>query len=186
MYMYMYVCICICICSRVKTWSKNETAAQRESFGLDIRRTSTRISRRTSGGKNFGQALEILEKQTFRCGRPWPERGADVHDPSRGGSTKLQAEKLRAECSFPNMLRWAKSCESYRRIASEISPRFESLAFVGSNTSPPPKKTQKLVLIGSAFVVPQFEARDWRSFVQRSFYVELRNGLRELTAFAER
>ena len=38
------------------------------------------MSRRTSGGKNFCQALEILEKQAFRCGRPWPE-GADVHDP---------------------------------------------------------------------------------------------------------
>ena len=33
---------------------KNETAAQRVSFGAGIRRTSTRISRRTSGGENFG------------------------------------------------------------------------------------------------------------------------------------
>ena len=32
-----------------------------------------RISRRTSGGKNFGQALEILEKNKHF--------GVDVHDP---------------------------------------------------------------------------------------------------------
>ena len=36
-----------------------------------------------------------------------------------------------------------------------------------------------------AFVVPRFESRDWRSFVEHSFHVELQNGLRELTAFAE-
>ena len=49
-------------------------------LGPDIRRTSTRISRRTSGGKSFSQALEILEKDkhfgagvhdAFRRGRPW-------------------------------------------------------------------------------------------------------------------
>ena len=40
---------------------------------------------------------------------------------------------------------------------------------------------QKLDLTEPAFVVLRFESRDWRSFV-----VELRNGLRELTAFAER
>ena len=52
----------------------------KSKFRGRISRASTQISRRTSGGKNFGQALEILEKQTFRCGHPWPE-GADVHDP---------------------------------------------------------------------------------------------------------
>ena len=41
---------------------------------------------RISGGCPHGYpggrpgALEILEKQACRCGRPWPE-GADVHDP---------------------------------------------------------------------------------------------------------
>ena len=32
-------------------------------------------------------------------------------------------------------LRWAKSRDSYRRIARELSPRFESLAFVGGHIS---------------------------------------------------
>ena len=36
-----------------------------------------------------------------------------------------------------------------------------------------------------ALVVPRFESGDWRSLVQHSFHVELWNGLRELTAFAE-
>ena len=47
-------------------------------------------------------------------------------------------------------------------------------------------KTQKLVLVDPAFVALRFESRDWRSLVQHSFHVELQNGLRELTAFAER
>ena len=48
-----------------------------------------------------------------------------------------------------------------------------------------PPKTQDLVLMGAAFVVLRFESRDWRSLGQYSFHVELRNGLRELAAFAE-
>ena len=40
-----------------------------------------------------------------------------------------------------------------------------------------PLKTQKLVLSDPAFVVPRFASRDWRSLVQDSFHVELRNGL---------
>ena len=57
-----------------------------------------RISRRTSGGKNFGQALEILEKNKHFS--------ADVHDPKARtsmtprGSKKLWSEKLRTESSF--------------------------------------------------------------------------------------
>ena len=62
--------------------------------------------------------------------------------------------------------------------------QFESLAMVGGHISP--SKTQKLVLIDPAFVVPLLESPDWRSFVQNLFHVELWNGLRELIAFAER
>ena len=39
-----------------------------------------------------------------------------------------------------------------------------------------PSKTQRLVLIELAFVVPQFESGDWRSFMQHSFSMELWNG----------
>ena len=45
-------------------------------------------------------------------------------------------------------------------------------------------KIEKLVLIVPAFVVLRFELCDWRSFVQHSFHVELRNALQELTALA--
>ena len=48
-----------------------------------------------------------------------------------------------------------------------------------------PPKPQNLVLIDLAFVVLRFESRDCRSLVQYSFHMDLRNGLRELTAFAE-
>ena len=34
------------------------------------------------------------------------------------------------------LLRWAKSRDSYHRIASQSSLRFESLAFVGGHVSP--------------------------------------------------
>ena len=55
-------------------------------MGPDIPRTSTRISRRTSGGKNFGQALEILEKNKHF--------GADIHDPkARTSMTRRGVEK---------------------------------------------------------------------------------------------
>ena len=80
-------------------------------------------------------------------------------------------------------LRWAKSCNSHRRSANESyrrdSNHLRSLAVKS------PSKTQKLVLIALSFFAPQFGSRDWRSFAQHSFHVELRNGLRELTAFAE-
>ena len=49
-----------------------------------------------------------------------------------------------------------------------------------------PLKTKKLVLVDPAFAAQRFESRDWRSLVQYSFHAELRNGLRELTALAER
>ena len=96
------------------------------------------------------------------------------------------SEMFPAMCSCPpigHSLRWAKSRDSYRRGASESyrcdSNRKRSLAVIS------PSETQKLVLIDPAFVVLRFESRDWRSFVEHSFHVELRNGLRELTAFAE-
>ena len=49
----------------------------------------------------------------------------------------------------------------------------------------PPLKAQNLVLVDPAFVALRFESCDWRSLVWYSFHVEVRNGLRELTAFAE-
>ena len=57
-------------------------------------------------------------------------------------------------------LRWAKSRDSYRRIASE-SYRCDS-----NRKSHLPPETQKLVLTDPAFVVLRFESRDWRSFVE--------------------
>ena len=47
------------------------------------------------------------------------------------------------------------------------------------------QKTQNLVLVDPAFLALRFESRDWRLLVWHSFHVDLRNGLRELTAFAE-
>ena len=41
-------------------------------------------------------------------------------------------------------------------------------------------KTQNLVPVDPAFVALRFESRNWRSLVQYSFHMELRNGLREL------
>ena len=49
------------------------------------------------------------------------------------------------------------------QFSEELSPRFESQAFIGDQISP--LKTQKLVLTDHAFVVLRFESRDWRSFV---------------------
>ena len=65
---------------------------------------------------------------------------------------------------------------------ARVAPRLESLAFVSAHISPQNTET---VLIDPAFVVVRFESCDWRLFLQHSFHVELRNGLRELTAFAE-
>ena len=42
--------------------------------------------------KNFGQALQILEKQAFRNGHP-----------TRTSMTRLRSEKLRADFSFPKI-----------------------------------------------------------------------------------
>ena len=48
------------------------------------------------------------------------------------------------------------------------------------------RKMQGLVLRDLSFIVLQFGSCEWRLFVQHSFRMELRNGLRDLTAFAER
>ena len=74
--------------------------------------------------------------------------------------------------------------DSYCRTASE-SYRCDSDRQRSLEVRSPPNKL-KFVLADPAFVVLRFESRDWRSLVQHSFHVELRNGLRELTAFAER
>ena len=47
-----------------------------------------------------------------------------------------KCRKVRCANTQPSWLRWAKSRDSYRRIASERSLRFESLAFVGGHISP--------------------------------------------------
>ena len=61
-------------------------------------------------------------------------------------------------------LRWAKSCDSYRRIAS-----FGAIAAIRITSvrwrSYLPLKTQNLVLVDCAFVELQFESRDWCSVV---------------------
>ena len=59
------------------------------------------------------------------------------------------------------------TAESLARVISAI--RVASVRW-RSHISP---KTQKLVLTEPAFVVLRFESRDWRSFVQYSFHVEL-------------
>ena len=80
-----------------------------------------------------------------------------------------------------------KSRDSYRRIASESYRRDSNRVRRRSYLPPPPKKKEyPLVLIDPAFVALRFESRDWRSLVWYSFHVELRNGLGELIAFAER
>ena len=58
----------------------------------------------------------------------------------------------------------------------------ESLVFIGGHISP--SKTHELVLTDPAFVVLRFASRDWRLTFAPP--VELGNGLRELTTFAER
>ena len=70
---------------------RNESIPKSKFWGRISGRRPTRISRWTSGGKNFSQALEILEKQTF---------GADIHDPkarmsmSPGGSKIFMQENF--------------------------------------------------------------------------------------------
>ena len=92
-------------------------------LGADIRRTSMRISQRTSGGKSFGQALEAPGKKHF---------GADVHDPKSrmsmtpGWSKKTSVRKLRAEFSFPRHSQFffavvlLKTRSVFKRIQSKV------------------------------------------------------------------
>ena len=82
---------------------------------------------------------------------------------------------------FCKWLRWAKSRDGYRRITRELSLRFESLAFVGGhmsleNTEISPHRP---CIRCAAIRITRL------AFVSHSFHMELRNGLRELTAFAE-
>ena len=45
---------------------------------------------------------------------------------------------------------------------------------------------QNLVLVDPVFVALRFKSRDWHSLVQHLFHVEMRNGLGESIALAER
>ena len=85
------------------------------------------------------------------------------------------------------------SIARYESIATgplrrELLPQFESLAFVGGSFS---RKTQSgahrpyVRCAAIRIAVLRFESRNWRSFEKYWFHVELRNGLRELTAFAQ-
>ena len=60
-------------------------------------------------------------------------------------------------------LRWAKSRDSYRRIASKIFIAIRIASVRWRSYLPP--KTQKLVLTDLAFVALRLELRDWRSLV---------------------
>ena len=81
---------------------------------------------------------------------------------------RVIAESLARDCHDSN----------HKRSLAVISPPKAQ-----KSLSPP--KALKSVLIDPTFVVPRFGSRDWRSFVQHSFHVELRNGLQKLTALAE-
>ena len=95
-----------------------------------------------------------------------------VHDPK-----PLQPSLSKLGAHHGPQLRWANpAIVIAEMLARVISPRFNSLAFVGGIGDTP--QTQKLVLIDPAFVVLRFESRDWRSFVQHLFHTELRNGQR--------
>ena len=73
-----------------------------------------------------------------------------------------------------------------RVIAGLLARVITAIRIASARRSYLPPKSQKLVLTDPAFVALRFESRDWRSLVQQSFHMELRNGLRELIAFAER
>ena len=77
---------------------RDEKTAQRESFQAGYPANVPGSFVRTSRVKNFGQALEALEKQAFRRRNPSPER-ADVHGPRV--QKELRVERLRAGISFP-------------------------------------------------------------------------------------
>ena len=49
----------------------------------------------------------------------------------------------------------------------------------------PPRKRGDWSFVAFCSLCCDFGSRDWRSFVQHSVHMELRNGLREFTAFAE-
>ena len=71
-------------------------------------------------------------------------------------------------------------------IAESLARVIAAIGIIGDRwQSYFPPKTQKSVLVDLAFVVPPFKSGDWHPFVQCSFHVELRNGLRELTTFAD-
>ena len=114
-------------------------------------------------GESTGPEGERVGKMREKS---WQERGPKAHSKNSDFGTPL------IQVLFSGL----PTSESYRCDSN----RQRSLAVI----SPP--ETQKLVLTGPAFVVLRFESRDWRSLVQYSFHVELRNGLRELIAFAER
>ena len=78
--------------------SQEQKTPQREHFRAGYRADVPGAFTRTSLVKNFGQALETLEKQAFGCGRNWP-KPADVHDPRR--CKKHSARKLRADSFVP-------------------------------------------------------------------------------------
>ena len=61
---------------------ENKTAAQRKSFRDGYPADILASFRRMSRVKNFGQALDSLEKQAFGFGHPWSE-SVDVPDPGR-------------------------------------------------------------------------------------------------------
>ena len=60
--------------------------------------------------KNFGQALQILEKQAFRDGHP-----------ARTSMKKLRSEKLRADFSFPTSLIGAGLLETRQEMGLDLS-----------------------------------------------------------------
>ena len=83
---------------------------------------------------------------------------------------------------FVQSLGWAKTCIVNRRVLESVAPiQITSICW-----RPHLPEAQELVLIDPALVSLRFESRDWRSFVQHSVSVEMQNGLRELTALAER
>ena len=121
---------------------RNEKAAQRVSFGagypVDIHADIPADVR----GQKLRSALEILEKQAFRCGHPWPE-GADVHDP-KGGERKLRSEKLQAEFSFP----WYVCLCAFARCQAPLP----ALDFCHLGPLLPPRSAERELLYDSYYL----------------------------------
>ena len=63
-----------------KAKASGTKTVQRESFRAGYPADILGSLVQTSRVKDFGHALETLEKKAFGCGHPSPER-ADVHDP---------------------------------------------------------------------------------------------------------